>query len=49
VDLVRSEVVALNDKVGRNHDVQKKAENVLGVNGEHAILRLLERTCTSAE
>jgi len=41
VDLAHSEVVAFNDEVGRNRDVQKMAENVLGVNGELAILLLL--------
>jgi len=41
VDLARSKVVKLNDAVGRNRDIQKMAENVLGLNGEYAILRLL--------
>jgi len=41
VDLARSEVVALNDEVGRrNHDL---LENILRVNGEYAILRLLAK------
>jgi len=31
----------LNDEVGQNCDVQKMVENVLGVNGEYVILRLL--------
>jgi len=41
VDLAPSEAVALNDEIIRNRDVQKMAENVLGVNGKYTILQLL--------
>jgi len=41
VDLVSSEGVELNDKVGQKCDKQKMAENVSGVKGEYTILRLL--------
>jgi len=41
VDLACSQVVALNDEIGQNSDVQNMAENVLGVDGEYVILRLL--------
>jgi len=41
VNLARSEVVTFNDEEEQNLDVQKMAEIVLGVNGEHAILQLL--------
>jgi len=37
VDLACSEVVALNDEMGR----KKIEENILGVNGEYTIHRLL--------
>jgi len=38
VDLARSKIVKFNDEIVT---YKKVAENVLGVNGEHAILKLL--------